>query len=77
MKPIEIVARELEIAPIRIHQLIRQNKVQFKADYFGVYVTEAEIVQFFESHPDIYTIWKENYNHNQRCRLQSSIYKKE
>ena len=66
MKKIELVARELEIAPIRIHQLIRNKQISYKADKLGVYVDEREINRWFDQHPDQLQRWKEAYDYTKK-----------
>lgn len=57
MKPIEIVAKSFGIAPIRIHQLIRNNQIAYKADKISVYVDEKEVERWLEKNPEKLQQW--------------------
>lgn len=75
MKPIEIVAKSFGIAPIRIHQLIRNNQIAYKVDKISVYVDEKEVGRWLEKNPEKLQQWQEAYSYT-REHLISNKYVK-
>ena len=75
MKTIEIVAKSFGIATIRIHQLIRNNQIAYKADKISVYVDETEVERWLDRHPDKLQQWQDAYSYT-RGRLISNKYMK-
>lgn len=49
------------VAPIRIHQLIRQKIVRFKIESGFVWVDEKAVSDYFQCNPEIYARWKTKY----------------
>ena len=49
------------VAPIRIHQLIRQGVVGFKIESNIVCVYEKAVSAYFKCNPEIYARWKTKY----------------
>lgn len=49
------------VAPIRIHQLIRQGVVGFKIESNLVWVDEKAVSAYFKCNPEIYVRWKTKY----------------
>ena len=61
MKPLNFIAKSFGIAPIRIHQLIRQGVVGFKIKSDCVWVDEKAASDYFKCNPEIYARWKTKY----------------
>lgn len=75
MKPIEIVAKSFGIAPIRVHQLIRNKQIAFRADHNGVYVNQDELQRWFDDH--IWTLmeWQEAFKKTQKNLIANGYVK--
>lgn len=56
------------VAPIRIHQLIRQGVVGFKIESNLVWVDEKAASDYFKCNPEIHTRWKAKYMMAQKNR---------
>lgn len=54
------------VAPIRIHQLIRQGVVGFKIESNLVWVDEKAVSAYFKCNPEIYVMWKAKYRMAQK-----------
>lgn len=54
------------VAPIRIHQLIRQGVVGFKIKSDCVWVDEKAASDYFKCNPEIHTRWKTKYRREQK-----------
>lgn len=54
------------VAPIRIHQLIRQGVVGFKIESNLVWVDEKAVSAYFKCNPEIYAMWKAKYRMAQK-----------
>ena len=67
MIPIYIAAKIFAIAPIRIHQLIRNKQISFKTYITGeVYVNKDELKQFFAKNPDQQKAWEKAFKKTQK-----------
>ena len=66
MKPLNFIAKSFGIAPIRIHQLIRQGVVGFKIESGFVWVDEKAVSDYFKCNPEIHARWKIKYRKAQK-----------
>jgi hypothetical protein len=62
---IKAAAREFGIAELRLHQLIRQHAISFRADDYGVYVEQSEVQAWLTSHPEQWQQWMDALQHTQ------------
>lgn len=72
MKPLKYIASMFSVALIRIHQLIRNKQISYKADKLGVYVDEIELNRWFDQHPDQLQRWKEAYDYTKKHLISNS-----
>lgn len=61
MKPLKYIASIFGVAPIRIHQLIRQKIVRFKIESGFVWVDEKAVSDYFKYNPEIHARWNAKY----------------
>lgn len=71
MIPIYIAAKIFAIAPIRIHQLIRNKQISFRAFHTGVYVNQDELQRWFDAHPEQLEAWKESFKYTREYLISN------
>ena len=75
MKELNVVAKLFAIAPIRIHQLIRNKQIAFRTDHNGVYVDQDELQRWFDAHPDQLKAWQEAFQYTREHLISNSYVK--
>ena len=75
MKELTVVAKLFAIAPIRIHQLIRNKQISFRAFHTGVYVNQDELQRWFDDHMWTLMAWQDAFKKTQKNLIANGYVK--